>query len=108
MRKIILLVFLASLSLIAEASDFTVIGMDSSGNETHGQIQESDYKKLINFEMQQSDELLDHQVIMNPNFRNKLMLKTVMIGFGMNGNLKLGPYAIGAAVNHQFYYDIIR
>jgi hypothetical protein len=56
MRKIILLVFLASLSLSAVASDFTVIGMDSSGNETHGQIQESDYKKLINFEMQQSDE----------------------------------------------------
>lgn len=108
MRKIILIVCLASLSLSSLASEFTVIGMDASGNEAHGQIQESDYKKLINFEMQQSEDLLDHQVIMNPNFRNKLSLKTVMIGFGMNGNIKLGPYAIGAAVNHQFYYDIIR
>ena len=108
MKQMILLVLFSIFSVQTFASDLTVIGMDASGNETHGQIKDIEYKKLINFEMQQSNDLLDQQIIMNPNFRNKLMLKTVMIGFGLNGNIKLGPYSIGAAVNHQFYYDIIR
>lgn len=108
MKKILLLVFVATLSLSAMAEEFTVIGMDTNGNETYGQIQDTDYKKLINYELEQSDELLDHQVVMNPNFRNKLLLRTIMVGLGMNGNLNFGPYTIGANVNHQFYYDIVR
>lgn len=108
MKRILLLIFIASLSFSVLAEEYTVIGMDANGNETHGQIQESEYKKLITYELQQSDQILDHQVVMNPNFRNKLLLRTVMIGFGLNGNLTFGPYTIGANVNHQFYYDIVR
>ncbi len=108
MRKILLLVLVATLSLSSFAEELTVIGMDNNGNETYGQVQDTDYKKLVSYELQQSDELLDHQVAMNPNFRNKLLLRQIMVGFGMNGNLTFGPYTIGANVNHQFYFDVIR
>jgi hypothetical protein len=108
MRRIFLLVLIASFSLSALADELTVIGMDNDGTEIHAQVQDTDYKKLINYEMEQSEELIDHQVVMNPNFRNKLLLRTVMIGFGVDGTVKLGPYSVGSTVNHQFYFDIIR
>jgi hypothetical protein len=81
---------------------FTMLGIDSAGNEIEAVISKADYKKLMTESLVESNKIVNQQA--NTQIGG-FYLHRISIGIGGDANIGIGPFQIGGGIQQKFYFE---
>jgi len=92
--------FLLILFSFEAYSDIPIIGIDHNGREIDQVISKEVFVSDMEKSLHASFELLPEKENLFGNF----FLEKVSIGFGAHGEIGFGPFKIGGAIRHRYFY----
>ena len=84
-----------------------ILDLDKSGNEIVNTIDEAEYTNILHQKLETAEVVVQDQ-LSNTFASPNLTLKGILIGLEAFGNVGIGPFKVGAAVNQQFYFEITK
>lgn len=88
-----------------KASEITYIGMTESGTELTHNFEEKEYEQHLSETLFAFDIIVDQrtsgQIAVSGG---KFSLTQIVLGLGVNGEIGIGPFKLGAGIRHRSYY----